>query len=78
MGSLGYSAMLWPNSRPDGSGGYNSFHFRHSGMANAAWVDGHVSQERPVEVAATNSFFETAVVGDIVETDDNSVYSIHE
>ncbi len=82
MGSLGYSAMLWPNKRPPGDSGsadgYNSFHFRHSGMANAAWVDGHVSQERPVEVAATNSFFETAVIGDIVEEADNSVYSIYD
>lgn len=78
MGSMGYSAMLWPNERPNGSGGYNSFHFRHTEMANAAWVDGHVSSERAVEVDATNSFFETAAIGDIVDSTDNSVYSIHE
>jgi prepilin-type processing-associated H-X9-DG protein/prepilin-type N-terminal cleavage/methylation domain-containing protein len=76
--SMDYSQMLWPNLRPDDSAGYDSIHFRHNNMGNVAWVDGHVSSEHPVEVAAANNFFEGATIGDIVDSTDNSVYDIKE
>lgn len=30
-------------------------HFRHNGTSNVAWADGHVTQERPQELAADDS-----------------------
>ena len=79
-GSSGYkySQMLWPNLRPDDSAGKDSIHFRHNNTANLTWIDGHVTVEKPVEIPATNNFFDGATIGDIVASDDNSAYSIKE
>jgi prepilin-type N-terminal cleavage/methylation domain-containing protein/prepilin-type processing-associated H-X9-DG protein len=77
MGSARYSAIIFPNERPDGSGGYDSFHFRHNNISNAAWVDGHVSGEHALKLNGYGQFM-GADIGDIVADDDNSVYSVKE
>jgi prepilin-type processing-associated H-X9-DG protein len=42
----------WSNGAPVG-GPIPSFHARHNGYGNVAWMDGHVSAERPAYVRAT-------------------------
>lgn len=71
---VGYTQMFWPQSRPDSSDGYKSVHFRHNGIGNVAWVDGHVSQEHLVEPEIE---FKGSMIGDFVERENNDVYSIY-
>lgn len=33
-----------------------SVHFRHSGMANVAWCDGHISAEKPTKLGGRNGY----------------------
>ena len=75
MGAPRYSAIIFPNERPDGNTGYDSFHFRHNNISNAAWIDGHVSGEKAVKLNGYGKF-EGADIGDIVSDDDNSIYAI--
>lgn len=79
MSSSRYSAIMFPNIRPDdaGSTGADSFHFRHNNISNAAWVDGHVSGEHAVVLNGQGKF-EGSDIGDIAPADDNSVYSTKE
>lgn len=46
----------------------DNIHFRHSRMGNIAWVDGHVSSERPSRINSNSSIFaEQQIIGSIGE-----------
>ncbi len=69
-----YSPILYPQQYPQGGDGKKSIHFRHNKIANIAWVDGHVSQERILDEAEDE--LDGSNIGDFAA--DNSVYSTDE
>ena len=74
MGGAQYTQMLWPQKRPDGSGGYKTFHFRHAKLAAAAWIDGHVSAER--QVGTPDGDLKGGDIDNIKGAADNSIFNI--
>lgn len=62
----------WPSARPD-----PSTHFRHRGLANAAWLDGHVTTE-PRTFTWSSGLYLTdparAGIGWFGDADDNSLF----
>ena len=75
MSSYQFTQMLWPKIRPNGATyATKTFHFRHNKIANAGWIDGHVTSERMV--GDPEAQYEQAYVGDIVKADDNTHFSV--
>ncbi len=72
---ISYTAIIYPQERPNGSAGYVSFHFRHAHQANIAWVDGHVESYNALFLG-DQEVEKKYSIGDI--SSDNSVYSIYE
>lgn len=63
-GGMGTVTKLKAIDRIYGPDSYSYIHFRHSGQANIAWVDGHVSSER-CSFAQTGGKYNIALLGNI-------------
>ena len=63
-GGMGTVSELKAIDRIYGPDSYSYIHFRHSGLANIAWVDGHVSAKR-CSFAQTGGRYNVALLGNI-------------